>query len=494
MTSPSFLVAVAAVLPLASAYTATASRYAAGVAASSSAAAARRSALADTTMLTEVDKASWCRSIENVDKLAVVFFYAPWCRNCKAVRPRLERLEREFMDVSFFQANFKKEGALCYEERVFTFPTVHLYLPGVGRVSRSVLTAKNTDEKMRAALARFYGDQAQVELLQQITAEALSPVVHYQELVSALQALQGLEAKADDFEGLAPGLSPVKESARLRTMVESDEQRLAMLEELFRSLDVDADGRLALGELEAAVRALQPEGGESVTTNALMEALKDGGPDTVGVDKETFITLMVDKAVADFAAGEKALLPAFEALDADGDGKISQGELLETIENFCNSMPETDGCDIDQRPLRLAEAFEAFADDERQIDYQRFVEMVSGRRDGDECEIGEEEDEAAAEEARRAAYMAEELEMMGERECFGDATTEDGEDDLGCDAWFYGQDPLEGREQDPAKVEALARAAEAVSALRAKRRQEEEAQRLKKAQLEGAAPVRVITG
>ena len=42
------------------------------------------------------------------------------------------------------------------------------------------------------------------------------------------------------------------------TMVEGDEQRLIELEQLFRSLDDDADGRLRLGELEAALRALQP--------------------------------------------------------------------------------------------------------------------------------------------------------------------------------------------------------------------------------------------
>ena len=39
--------------------------------------------------------------------------------------------------------------------------------------------------------------------------------------------------------------------------------------------------------------------------------------------------------------------------------------------------------------------------------------------------------------------------MMGERECFGSATGDDGED-LVCDAWFYGEDP------DEEKVRALA--------------------------------------
>ena len=88
---------------------------------------------------------------------------------------------------------------------------------------------------------------------------------------------------------------------------------------------------------------------------------------------------MIDKAVQDFAVGEKSLLPAFEALDSNGDGCISQEDLVQTIENFCNALPETDGCDVDERPLRLAQAFNAFANEEQLLDYERFVEMISGR-------------------------------------------------------------------------------------------------------------------
>lgn len=38
----------------------------------------------------------------------------------------------------------------------------------------------------------------------------------------------------------------------------------------------------------------------------------------------SFPDQMIDKAVQDFAVGENAMLPAFEALDADGDGTITQ--------------------------------------------------------------------------------------------------------------------------------------------------------------------------
>jgi len=44
----------------------------------------------------------------------------------------------------------------------------------------------------------------------------------------------------------------------------------------------------------------------------------------VSVDRASFVALMVDMAIADFRAPEQALLPAFESLDTDGDGSVTQ--------------------------------------------------------------------------------------------------------------------------------------------------------------------------
>jgi len=96
---------------------------------------------------------------------------------------------------------------------------------------------------------------------------------------------------------------------------------------------------------------------------------------------------MTAKAVSDYTAPERELLPAFEALDVDGDGTISQDELLTTIENFCSSLPEAEGCELEQRSLALRRAFDAFANEEQLLDYERFVEMVAGRAEQDECEL-----------------------------------------------------------------------------------------------------------
>ena len=59
--------------------------------------------------------------------------------------------------------------------------------------------------------------------------------------------------------------------------------------------------------------------------------------------------------------------------------------------------------------------------------------------------------------------------MGGERECFGEAVDEEGEDDPGCDAWFFGEDPTVQKvvkAADPSKLAALKAAGEASIARR----------------------------
>ena len=64
---------------------------------------------------------------------------------------------------------------------------------------------------------------------------------------------------------------------------------------------------------------------------------------------------------------------------------------------------------------------------------------------------------------------------MGERECFGAAVDEEGED-IACDAWFYGEDPTVEKAEatvDAARLEALKE--EGRAAVAARRRREAEA-------------------
>ena len=457
-------------------------------------------------LIAEADVSSWAEDVESAEKPTVVFFYSPWCRACKAALPKLQRVERKYADkVSFYQVNFKSEAALCYRERVFNFPTVHFYLPGIGRVAGGELLAAGAEQKVASELDRLIGRR---ELYERTSAAAIGPVVQYSELVGALQGLaevsdrppprlshrtpacaqqapapkrvkestlsrphtllqlrcfcasthdspltssraaQMTDSRREMDERLAErrretearikrmaaeyGLvvsvardaafvpdpsvlvdskdsarvgsllvNPKEEAARLRSLVRNDASFVAELEHLFASLDTDADGLVRLGSaseggIEAAVAALQPQQGTDVgaaasglrerLTSSLSSVAADEGGEaasavSMSLNRSAFVSLMIDKTVRDFAAGgERALRPAFQAIDARGEGAVTQAQLIETIDHFCSARPETAGCGVDGLPLRLAAAFKAFANAESGVlDYDGFVEMVSCR-------------------------------------------------------------------------------------------------------------------
>ena len=96
--------------------------------------------------------------------------------------------------------------------------------------------------------------------------------------------------------------------------------------------------------------------------------------------------------------------------------------------------------------------------------------MVAGWGGGaDHCAVDDGEAPAAS------AYLKEQAENMGERECFGAAVDEEGED-IACDAWFYGEDPTVEKAAvavAAARLEALKE--EGRAAVAARRRREAEA-------------------
>mmetsp|Transcript_15511 Transcript_15511/g.31381 ORF Transcript_15511/g.31381 Transcript_15511/m.31381 type:complete len:207 (-) Transcript_15511:206-826(-) len=71
--------------------------------------------------------------------LVVVKFYAPWCRSCKAVAARYERIAAEYPQALFFDINQEMNRDLCRQLSVVTLPTVHFYQGSAGRIESFAL-------------------------------------------------------------------------------------------------------------------------------------------------------------------------------------------------------------------------------------------------------------------------------------------------------------------------------------------------------------------
>ena len=70
------------------------------------------------------------------DRLVAVKFYASWCRACKSIAPRFERLAKEFAgdEVQFFEIEFAANKELCRRLNIKKLPCVQYFRGSLGRV------------------------------------------------------------------------------------------------------------------------------------------------------------------------------------------------------------------------------------------------------------------------------------------------------------------------------------------------------------------------
>ena len=86
------------------------------------------------------------------------------------------------------------------------------------------------------------------------------------------------------------------------------------------------------------------------------EAARLPSPPAKRLDFASFVRLMTSKAVSEYKTPEKELLPAFEALDANGDGVITREEMLQAMEVVGRNLPNLPGESFAQK---AATAFDA---------------------------------------------------------------------------------------------------------------------------------------
>ncbi|EGB07552.1 hypothetical protein AURANDRAFT_8418, partial [Aureococcus anophagefferens] len=70
------------------------------------------------------------------DRLVAVKFYASWCRACKSIAPRFERLAKEFAgdEVQFFEIEFAANKELCRRLNIKKLPCVQYFRGSLGCV------------------------------------------------------------------------------------------------------------------------------------------------------------------------------------------------------------------------------------------------------------------------------------------------------------------------------------------------------------------------
>ena len=70
------------------------------------------------------------------DKVVAIKFYAGWCRACKTIAPRFERLAKEFGDeAAFFEIEFSANKDLCRRLDIKKLPCVQFFRGAEGHVA-----------------------------------------------------------------------------------------------------------------------------------------------------------------------------------------------------------------------------------------------------------------------------------------------------------------------------------------------------------------------
>lgn len=70
----------------------------------------------------------------SAERVAVLKFYAPWCRSCRAIAPKVARLAHEFPEIIFYEIDYEANKELCWRLGVKNLPTFHFYSGAAGRV------------------------------------------------------------------------------------------------------------------------------------------------------------------------------------------------------------------------------------------------------------------------------------------------------------------------------------------------------------------------
>lgn len=70
------------------------------------------------------------------DELVVIKYYASWCRACKALGPKVEKIARAYKDkrVAFYELEFETNKEMCKQLGIKVLPWIEIFSSSAGKV------------------------------------------------------------------------------------------------------------------------------------------------------------------------------------------------------------------------------------------------------------------------------------------------------------------------------------------------------------------------
>lgn len=143
------------------------------------------------------------------------------------------------------------------------------------------------------------------------------------------------------------------------------EEQVAEFREAFKIFDKDGDGKIDRQELGTVMRAL----GQNPTQREIDDLVNEMDQNNdAAINFAEFLTMMARQVKEQDVEAE--ILEAFKVFDADGDGKISQAELVRVLTTIGEKLTEDEA----KQMLQAADT-----DSDGQIDIEEFARVLKGQ-------------------------------------------------------------------------------------------------------------------
>ena len=286
------------------------------------------------------------------ERIVAVKFYAPWCRACRAMKRKFERMAQDYAErglpVQCFEVNAGDETSrqLAMDLEIKSLPSVAVYIDGGGPHHSLPCPVAKLPQLL----------ETMEEVVSALPEESVSEAAN-----AAPKTKQGAGTREDDFEAwdrfrmvLASTRAFLNSpwNARLHT----PEQRDAIVGKLskgqirefraaFDTLDLDGSGTIGLDELSAALRMVGVDlgGGGAENAQKLAETMDSADPTISGnkvLDFPKFLTLMAcdaayDNTVQPLRAASKQMIDVFERFeDTPGSGFVTADRIRDGLESL----------------------------------------------------------------------------------------------------------------------------------------------------------------